>query len=418
MADTLVSLPTTLAPLPPILHRGLMAVAVCGFLSFLTSVALFARLAFRLVTWKRKSQARVNQFILLLFNLVFADVQQSIAFLLNTDWLRRNAIDVASPTCWAQGWFVSTGDLASGVFTLAIAVHSFLDIVHDFRLGHRAFLACVAVLWTFVYACALIGLALHPADFYVRAGAWCWINAQYSRERLWLHYLWVIIAEFGTLLIYALTFLILRRRVRESFYTTSDTQLRAQSAAKLIIAYPIVYVLCTLPLVTARLTAMAGAPVSFPALCVAGALITSNGWLDVLLYTLTRRAILSGGGPGDALLDERHRALDTFRLRPDQAYGVTTTIEASHVGRRPSSRHRRKGSGQQLGGALGLGGGGGGGGPDSRTGSTEELVGVGLGGVKTRTVVHTVVESLEMDPVGARGRTSFDTRSLKSGGDK
>jgi len=60
MADSLVNDPTTLAPLPPTLHRGLVAVAVFGFLSFLTSLALLFRLGYRLVTWKRKSQARVN----------------------------------------------------------------------------------------------------------------------------------------------------------------------------------------------------------------------------------------------------------------------------------------------------------------------------------------------------------------------
>lgn len=213
-----------------------------GFLSFLTSIALFLRLAYRLVTWKRKTQARVNQFIILIFNLCAADIQQSVAFLLNAQWLKDNAIVVGTPTCWAQGWFVSTGDLASGVFTFAIAVHSFLDLVWDYRLGHRTFLAVIAGLWMFVYACAIIGVAIHPDDFYVRAGAWCWINYKYSTERLWLHYFWVIISEFGTVIVYTLIFLILRRRVKESFYTTSDTQLRAQSAAKLIIAYPIVYV--------------------------------------------------------------------------------------------------------------------------------------------------------------------------------
>ncbi|KAK0262720.1 hypothetical protein LTR35_017674 [Friedmanniomyces endolithicus] len=75
MADSLVNEPTTLAPLPPTLHRGLVAVAVFGFLSFLTSLALLFRLGYRLVTWKRKSQARVNHFTILLFNLVFANVQ-------------------------------------------------------------------------------------------------------------------------------------------------------------------------------------------------------------------------------------------------------------------------------------------------------------------------------------------------------
>ncbi|KAK1053700.1 hypothetical protein LTR74_016151, partial [Friedmanniomyces endolithicus] len=106
-------------------------------------------------------------------------------------------------------------------------------------------------------------------------------------------------------------------------------------------------------------------------------------------------------------LDERSGVLDTFRLRPDGAFGVTTTIEAGGLGRRPSSRHRRKGS--QLGGFVGGGGGG-----QSPMGSTEELVGVGLGGVKMQTVVQTVTESVEMETVGGKGRTSFDTRSQKS----
>ena len=61
MADSIVSLPTTLAPLPPVLHRGLTAVAFFGFLSFVTSTALFCRLAYRLVTWQRTTHARVNQ---------------------------------------------------------------------------------------------------------------------------------------------------------------------------------------------------------------------------------------------------------------------------------------------------------------------------------------------------------------------
>ena len=393
----IVTEPTTLSPLPPVLHRGLTAVAFFGFLSFLTSVALFCRLAWRLVTWKRRTQARFNQFIILIFNLVFADIQQSVAFLLNAQWLRSDAIEVGTTTCWAQGWFVSTGDLASGVFTLAIAVHSLMDIIFNYRLGHKAFLSVIFLCWTFVYACAIIGVAMHPTDFYVRAGAWCWVNFKYSQERLWLHYFWILIAEFGTVVIYTLTFLILRRRVKESFYTTSDTAIRAQSAAKLIIAYPIVYVVCTLPLVKARLTSMAGGKVSFVELCVAAAMITSNGWLDVLLYSLTRRALLFG----PEMPDENATVLETFRIRPDQAYGTTTTIEASGA---VGSRRR-----QQQEHVMG-----------SRHGSTEELV--GFPGVKTQTVVQVRRDNIELGPLSAKrsegdmskARVSFDSRSQKS----
>ena len=236
-AVDIVALSTTLAPPDsyPVLRRGLIAVTTFGFLSFFTSVALFLRLAYKLLTWKEKSP---NQFVTLIFSLIFADIQQSIAFWLNAVHLRQNSIAVGTSTCWAQGWFLSTGNLSSGLFTLAIAVHSFMDIVYDYRLGQRAFLGVIFGLWTFNYLVAAIGVALHPTDLYVRAGAWCWINIEYTNERLYLHYFWVIIAEFGTVLIYASIIFILQQRVKSSFYSDSETSIRARLAMKLIIAYP------------------------------------------------------------------------------------------------------------------------------------------------------------------------------------
>jgi hypothetical protein len=396
----IVTEPTTLRPLTdyPTLHRGLYAVTFFGFLSFTTSLALFLHLGWRLLTWTRKSSAstRINQFIILLFNLVLADIQQSIAFLLNVRWVSENAIIVKTSTCWAQGWFVSTGDLGSGIFTLAIAVHAFMDIVFDYRLEQRTFAAAIVALWAFNYICAIIGMGMHPTDFYARAGAWCWINTEYTNERLWLHYFWVIIAEFGTVLIYALVFLIIRRRVKEAFYTDSKTAIRARSAAKMIVAYPIVYVVCTLPLVKARLTSMANQPVSFLELTIAGSMITSNGWLDVLLYTLTRRGALFGSDP----LDEQAGVIDTFHLRPDQSYGTTTHIEATKISR---SNSKRKSSRQGF---------------HSSTGSTEELFApVQMPGVKTETTVVVQSDAMEMDCIPQRHKSVdglSDSRSQMS----
>ena len=410
--DDIVTSPATLDSLSDIgtLHRGLIAVAFFGFLSFLTSVALFVRLAWRLITWSRKNKnefsggARINQFTILLFNLVFADIQQSIAFLLNAHWLAQNSIEAGTAACWAQGWFVSTGDLGSGLFTLAIALHAFADILFDFRLGHKMFLTVIGALWIFDYACAIIGIAMHPADFYERAGAWCWINAKYDNERIWLHYFWVIIAEFGTVIIYALVWLILRRRVKESFYTTPDTAIRAKSAAKMIIAYPVVYVVCTLPIVKARLTSIAGGSVSFVELCVAGAMITSCGWIDVLLYTLTRRDLFSGSTPPD----DKAGVLNTFRFRPDQIYGTTTTIEGPGIGR-TQSRRRTQQTSRDLKGYR------------NQSGSTEELCSPPFRNVKAETTVVVRTDTIELQPSPrhdevefSRRRPSVESRSQKS----
>jgi hypothetical protein len=126
------------------------------------------------VSWRRSSgsHASMNQFLVLIYNLVIADIKQSIAFLLNANSLRHDAVVVGTSTCWAQGWFVSTGDLASSVFIFAIAAHTFLAVVKDYKLPSYLFYSAIVCLWTFVYAMAVIGATMHPDDIYVRAGAW------------------------------------------------------------------------------------------------------------------------------------------------------------------------------------------------------------------------------------------------------
>lgn len=164
----------TLSPLPPVLSRGLIPVAFFGFLSFFFSISLFFFLTYRLISWRRKSgsQATTNQFLVLIYNLVLADIQQSMAFLLNVSSLREDALLVGTRTCWAQGWFVSTGDLASSVFIFIIALHTFLAVVRGYKLPGVWFYTVIATGWAFVYVLAVAGAAMHPDDLYVRAGAW------------------------------------------------------------------------------------------------------------------------------------------------------------------------------------------------------------------------------------------------------
>src|SRR5271155_319496 len=123
--STLAPESQTLSPLPPVLSQGLIAVSTFGFLSFFFSTSLCVFLTYRLFLWRRKSgsQAPTNQFLVLIYNLVLADIQQSVAFLLNVSSLQHNALEVGTRTCWAQGWFISTGDLASSALIFAIAVH-------------------------------------------------------------------------------------------------------------------------------------------------------------------------------------------------------------------------------------------------------------------------------------------------------
>ncbi|TAQ85518.1 hypothetical protein B7494_g6174 [Chlorociboria aeruginascens] len=330
MTSTLNADSVTLSPLPGVLSHGLVAVSTFGLLSFCCSTSLFFYLSYRLISWRKSGkEAPTNQFLILIYNLLFADIQQSLAFLLNINTLRNNAILVGTPACFAQGWFVSTGDLASSVFICAIAVHTFLAVVKEYRLPSKAFYSIIALLWTFVYVMAIIGPAKYGPSFYVRASAWCWINSQYDSERLWLHYFWIFAFMFGTILIYAIIFAFLQYRSRSLQVDASvihDASVMHGGATPLMILYPAIYTVCTVPLAAGRIAALAGHDISLGYFCFAGSMIACNGWLDVLLYASTRAEIVfSPYPPGE------ETGLETFAfMGKGHKLGTTTTIHASN----------------------------------------------------------------------------------------
>jgi hypothetical protein len=108
-----------------------------------------------------------------------------------------------------------------------------------------------------------------------------------------------------------------------------------------MVVYPSVYVVCTIPLASARMAAMTGHPPSLARLCLSGAIMTSNGWLDVLLYTCTRRIMIFSDEPPS---DEN--GIDTFAAfwatDHSKRFGGECTVEATHAHPRSTRRGRSK----------------------------------------------------------------------------
>ncbi|KAF1965101.1 integral membrane protein-like protein [Bimuria novae-zelandiae CBS 107.79] len=318
------------------MYPWLRAVVVLSFLSFISAITLLILLAYRLIQWHRKAK-RTNQFVILIFNLLIADVQQSMAFLLNIEWLRVGSVVVGTPICYTQGWLISTGDLASGVWCFVIGLHTFASVVLDFRVSNKCFCTTIIALWTFIYGISLVGVGMYGKGLYVRSGIWCWIHHDLQDLRLWLHYFWIFVFEFGNVIIYALIYLILLTRIRTNYYTPAAAA-RVHEISLLMLVYPLVYVICTIPLASARMAAMGGHPPSYTRLCLAACMITSNGWLDVLLYTLTRRImVFSDEPPPD------DNGIDTFAVfwaEKSTRFGGTWSIEGP-TSRDNSSKHGR-----------------------------------------------------------------------------
>jgi hypothetical protein len=133
--------PYSLDPLPSDLRVGLIPVAVLAVLSVGASLTLISFIVYRLITWKMHYRTFLgyNQYVLLVLNLLIADLQQSSAFLISWNWIRVDAILAPSAPCFAQAWLLHSGDVSSGFFVLAIAVHTFITAVHGKRIGHKTF---------------------------------------------------------------------------------------------------------------------------------------------------------------------------------------------------------------------------------------------------------------------------------------
>lgn len=228
----------SLNPLPANLRSGLIAISVVASVSCACSTMLFLHLAYKLVKWhikprratvrqKQEKEAmqykqpmagidnrdflgqegnlgridttstqalkcdeqeqrepvkqHPNQFVVLLLNLLLADMYQSISFLLNSVWVHDNAIEVGTGVCWVQSFFGSTGDLASSCFTTFIAIHTYLTVIQEYKPSQWTINTAVVLLWLFVYMMVVVGVGgTHNGravgGFYVRAGAWVSID--------------------------------------------------------------------------------------------------------------------------------------------------------------------------------------------------------------------------------------------------
>jgi hypothetical protein len=149
---------------------------------------------------------------------------------------------------------------------------------------------------------------------------------------LWLHYFWVFVAEFGVVVVYAALYAGLWSRIRSNYYTPA-TRTHARQAARLMALYPAVYVCCTIPLASARMMSIAGQQPSYARLCLSGAMITSNGFLDVLVYSLTRRISLFSNEKAAEANGIETCTVPFFGNR-NNPFGTVTVIEAN---KRPST---------------------------------------------------------------------------------
>lgn len=78
-------------------------------------------------------------------------------------------------------------------------------------------------------------------------------------------------------------------KINDPFAASRD---RVAKAARYMVIYPFAYVALTLPLAIGRVSAMTGKNPSLTYYCVAGSLMACCGFIDVILYLWTRKALI------------------------------------------------------------------------------------------------------------------------------
>ncbi|KAL4907673.1 hypothetical protein BDW74DRAFT_189122 [Aspergillus multicolor] len=281
---------------------GFIAMGICGVISFVATLTLFLFLTFRFIFWSRyyKRPLVHNQYVVLIYNLLLVDLQQATAFLLCLHWVSKGAVYYPSAACVLQGWWIQTADPGSGLFVIAIAMHTGAVVLRGRQLPYRAFVGCVIGLWAFILVLGFIPVGLYGSEtFVISEAAWCWISPAHENERLWGHYIWIFLAEFGTVVLYGLMFFYLRRRMlhaaklRPGANTGHHESLRRLNRVVIyMVIYPLAYVLMSLPLAAGRMSSARHVVPSRVYFAIAGSLMALSGFADAVVYTLTRRQLL------------------------------------------------------------------------------------------------------------------------------
>ena len=189
--------PYSLHPLPRGLRHGLISVGLLATLSVGCSLTLICFIMWRLVRWKLHYRTFLgyNQYVILVLNLLLADLQQSTAFLITFHWVRANHIVAPSAPCFAQAWLLHSGNMGSGFFVLGVALHTYYTAVVGRRLGIRAFTAIILGIWLFSYFLTAVGVFMYGDKYFASTRGWCWIPSAFQTERLALHYIWVFLVQ-------------------------------------------------------------------------------------------------------------------------------------------------------------------------------------------------------------------------------
>jgi len=148
--------------------------------------------------------------------------------------------------------------------------------------------------------------------------------------------IWIFVVQFGTVIVYFLIFLHLKNTLTTILPSShSTTHAKVDRAARLMLMFPLAYIILTLPLSAGRMWSMAHHTYNIHEgyQLASGALIACSGMVDCLLYTLTRRSLVQSTTSSEN--KSTTSGLDSYDL--SRLNGITQTRTVTVTGDRVST---------------------------------------------------------------------------------
>ncbi|CCA75167.1 hypothetical protein PIIN_09151 [Serendipita indica DSM 11827] len=213
MASTVPSLPLSGGK-----HAAVIMTGVIGTISTL-SVALLLLHLFSVSFVSNRVNANKDERIFLRMHLgafvvclLLSDFVQGISGMFQLVWASHRAVTM-NKLCTAQASMLLFGDTGTAFWNAVVAIHTFWTVVLGKRMSTVAVALIIATGWTFCLILTVIGpLAIQTPErgpFFTIAGAWCFIQNEYSKERIYLHYVPMFISAFIITVLYLLVALVL-----------------------------------------------------------------------------------------------------------------------------------------------------------------------------------------------------------------
>ncbi|KZT32415.1 hypothetical protein SISSUDRAFT_1133172 [Sistotremastrum suecicum HHB10207 ss-3] len=256
-------------------------------------------------------------------SLLCSDLLLSISGVMNVRWVHEAGV-IEGSYCTAQAMLKQMGSVGVGLAILAIAISTWGLIVRKWKRpsSPRVALIVVSLIWIFVILMTTISLAIHKSKgnrFYGNTKYWCWIRSPYSlREGIALEYGWLWLTAVINCILYipvAITLLESRRRNRSLETLAPEGERSMQTMAFQMSLYPVIYMLTITPSSVARFIQFArpNNPPPFPVSAFASVAFASSGIFNVLLFSITRPALIPRRSRQDGQSTPNNRTITSPR---------------------------------------------------------------------------------------------------------